>query len=322
MTFLLVRAAIVLALLIPGTGASAETYPARPVRIIVPYPPGSGLDAVARITAEALQSRLGQPFTVENRSGASGNLGSELVFRAPADGYTLLVAPPTPLVINKALLTTTMRFDPDQFTPVSTLASLPNVLVANPALPADSVAQLIALAREKPGALNYASQGSGGTPHLAMELLRSTAGLRIAHIPYRGVAPALTALIAGDVQVMFADLATALPQIQGGKVKAIAVSGETRHALLPVVPTVAETLPGFAVTTWYGMVAPPATPAAVVDPLATAVAQELRRPEIIARLSALSITAVGSRAAEMGAFLAAERQRWARLIHEADIKPD
>ena len=239
-----VAPACIALLLAATTTGIAETYPSRPVRIVVPYPPGSGLDAVARIVAERLQSRLGQPFTVENRPGASGNIGSELVFRAPADGYTLLVAPPTPLVVNKALLAS-IRFDPDQFTPVSMLASLPNVLLFNNSVPVATVTQFIALARGRPGKLNYASQGSGATPHLAMEFLKSAVKIDVAHIPYRGVAPAITALIAGDVQVMFADLATALPQIRASKVKAVAVTSEARHPSLPDLPTVAETLPGF-----------------------------------------------------------------------------
>ncbi|MCC6780790.1 MAG: tripartite tricarboxylate transporter substrate binding protein [Hyphomicrobiales bacterium] len=312
---------VVLALLSAVGPGWAETYPSRPVRVVVPYPPGSGLDAVARLVAERLQTRLGQPFTVENRAGASGNIGSELVFRSPPDGYNLLVAPPTPLVINKALLPP-MRFDPDQLTPVSMLASLPNVLLFNAGLPADTLAQFIALAKQKPGQLNYASQGNGGTPHLAMELLKAAAGIDVAHIPYRGVAPALTALLAGDVQVMFADLATALPQIQAGKVKAAAVTSEARHPLLPQVPAVAETLPGFVVTVWYGMVAPPATPDAVVGPLAAVIADELGKPEVVARLSGLSMTPIAKGSAAMGVFLTQERERWARVIRDGNIKPD
>lgn len=300
---------------------NAETYPSRAVRVIVPYPPGSGLDTVARVTAERLYSRLQQPFIVENRAGASGNIGSEFVFRAAPDGYTLLVAPPTPLVVNKALLPS-MSFDPDQFTPVSTLASLPNVLLVNNGVPADSIAKLFALARAEPGKLNYASQGTGATPHLAMEYLKSVSKIDLTHIPYRGVAPAITALIAGDVQVMFADLATALPHIRANKVKAIAISSEERHPLLPDVPTVAETLPGFTVTVWYGMVAPPATTSTVVNLLATTIGEELKKPEVMAPLSALSITPVGSSAAAMNTFLGLERERWKRVIRDANIKPE
>ena len=304
-----------------ATAGIAETYPSRAVRVIVPYPPGSGLDTVARVTAERLQSRLGQPFVVENRPGASGNIGSEFVFRSASDGYTLLVAPPTPLVVNKALLPST-SFDPDQFTPISTLASLPNVLLVNNSISAETTTKLIALAKEEPGKLNYASQGSGATPHLAMEYLKSVTKIDVAHIPYRGVAPAITALIAGDVQVMFADLATALPQIRANKVKAIAITSEARHPFLPDVPTVAETLPGFSVTVWYGMVAPRGTKSAVVDLLATTIGEELRKPEVAARLSALSITPVGSTAAAMNTFLGLERERWAKVIRDANIKPD
>ena len=306
---------------VTAADGTAETYPSRAVRVIVPYPPGSGLDTVARVTADRLHNRLKQPFTVENRSGASGNIGSEFVFRAAPDGYTLLVAPPTPLVVNKAL-TPSMNFDPDQFASVSTLASLPNVLLVNSSVRVDSITKLLALARDQPGKLNYASQGTGATPHLAMEYLKSVTGINLTHIPYRGVAPAITALIAGDVQVMFADLATALPQIRANKVKAIAITSEKRHPLLPDVPTVAETLPGFSVTVWYGMVAPPGTISAVVDLLAKTIGEELQTPEIAARLSALSITPVGSTAAAMSAFLALERERWKKVIREANIKPE
>ena len=300
---------------------AAETYPTRAVRVIVPYPPGSGLDTVARVTAERLHNRLKQPFIVENRAGASGNIGSEFVFRAAPDGYTVLVAPPTPLVVNKALMPS-MSFDPDQFTAVSTLASLPNVLLVTSSIPVDSIARLFALAKEQPGKLNYASQGTGATPHLAMEYLKSVTGINLTHIPYRGVAPAITALIAGDVQVMFADLATALPQIRANKVKAIAITSEERHPFLPDVPTVAETLPGFSVTVWYGMVASPGTNSAVADLLARTIGEELRTPEVAARLSALSITPVGSTAAAMNAFLSLERERWKKVIRDANIKPE
>ncbi len=315
-------ACIVIAMLVaPTADGTAETYPSRAVRVIVPYPPGSGLDTVARVTAERLYDRLKQPFIVENRAGASGNIGSEFVFRAAPDGYTLLIAPPTPLVVNKALLPS-MNFDPDQFTPISTLASLPNVLLVNSSVSVDSVAKLFALAKEQPGKLNYASQGTGATPHLAMEYLKSVAKIDLTHIPYRGVAPAITALMAGDVQVMFADLATALPQIRANKVKAIAITSEERHPLLPDVPTVAETLPGFTVTVWYGMVAPPATKSAVVDLLVTTIGEELRKPEVAARLSALSIVPVGSTAGAMNTFLGLERERWQKVIRDANIKPE
>ena len=311
----------IMMLAVASTNGSAETYPSRAVRVIVPYPPGSGLDTVARVTAERLHNRLQQPFIVENRAGASGNIGSEFVYRAAPDGYTLLVAPPTPLVVNKALLPS-MSFDPDQFTPVSTLASLPNVLLVNNGVPADSIAKLFALARAEPGKLNYASQGAGATPHLAMEYLKSVSKIDLTHIPYRGVAPAITALIGGNVQVMFADLATALPQIRANKVKAIAISSEERHPLLPDVPTVAETLSGFTVTVWYGMVAPPATKSTVVNLLATTIGEELKKPEVMAPLSALSITPVGSSAAAMNTFLDLERERWKKVIRDANIKPE
>lgn len=316
------RACIAIALLVvTATDGAADSYPSRAVRVIVPYPPGSGLDAVARVTADRLHNRLKQPFIVENRSGASGNIGSEFVFRAPPDGYTLLVAPPTPLTVNKAL-TPSMNFDPDQFAPVSTLASLPNVLLVNSNVPVSSIEKLFALAKEQPGKLNYASQGTGATPHLAMEYLKSVTGINLTHIPYRGVAPAITALIAGDVQVMFADLATALPQIRANKVKTIAITSAERHPLLPDVPTVAETLPGFSVTVWYGMVAPPGTNSAVVNHLAKTIGEELRTPEVAARLSALSITPVGSTPTDMSAFLGLERDRWKKVIRDANIKPE
>src|SRR5438876_4779844 len=223
----------------------AQEWPAKPVRIVVPFPAGGSADLMPRIVAEKLSEKWGQPVIVDNRPGAAGNIGADAVFRSDADGYTLMSSPPPPLVINK-LLYPKLSYDPDQFVPISVIGAIPNVLLVHPQVSANSVAELIAIAKANPGKLNYASQGGGTTSHLTAELFKTMAGgLQITHIPYKGTAPALTDLIAGQGDMMCDNLGVSLPHVRSGKLKALAVASRSRFGGLPNVPTLAETLPGF-----------------------------------------------------------------------------
>lgn len=307
------------AALVAACPALAQDYPTRLVKIIVPFPAGSGLDRVARVLAEKLQARWHQPVIVENHAGFGGNVGTKAVYDAPADGYTLLVVPPSPLVINKALYPK-LEYDPGLFAPVSLLASLPNVLLVPPSSPLQNVAQLIARAKAAPDAFNYASQGAGTTPHLAAELFKSMAGVKMVHVPYKGVAPALTDLMGAHVDTMFADLASALPLIRAGKVRALAVGSEKRNPLVPDVPALGETLPGFVSTLWYGVVAPPKTPVETLAKLSGAVTEVMMQPDVVAQLRGLSIEVNASGPQEMARFMQQERERWGQVIRVSGVK--
>lgn len=304
----------------PGLGAE-EAYPSRLVRIVVPFPPGGLADTLPRMMAAGLSRRLGQAVIVDNRPGATGNIGSEMVAKAPPDGYTLLAAPPPPLVVNQNFLQR-MPFDPAKFVPITVLATVPNVLVAHPSLPVTEVDALIAHARAHPGRLNYASTGNGSTPHLTGEWFKFAAGVQISHVPYRGMPQAIPALLAGEVDLMFMNLGEALPLARSGKLKVLAVAGEKRHAALPGVQPVADTLAGFVSTTWYAVVAPPGTSPAIAEKLSAAFAQVLRIPENVESFHKLNLEAGGKDPAQTAAFLKLEAERWAAVIRTAGIKAD
>src|SRR5215813_14885344 len=259
--------------------AQAQDYPARPIRIIVPYPPGGSADLVPRAVAERLQVMWGQPVLVENRPGAGGNIGAEAVYRADPDGYTLMGTPPGPLVVNQNLYRK-LAFAPAKFVPVSIIAEIPNVLLVNPKLPVYRVKEIIDYARANPDKLNYGSQGSVTTSHLTAEMFKSAAGLRITHVPYKGSAPAMAALLAGEIDLMFDNLGVTLPQVKAGRLRAVAVCSEHRVASLPGVPAMSEGLPGFVSVTWVGVVAPPGTPAPVADKVSAAIDGAIRAPDV------------------------------------------
>jgi tripartite-type tricarboxylate transporter receptor subunit TctC len=303
-----------------GAGAQPD-YPNRSVKIIVPFAAGGISGVLARLVAERLHDKFGQPFIVENRAGASGNIGAEAVARAEPDGYTLLVTPPPPLAINQSLFQV-LRFNPAAFVPVTVIAAAPNVLVVRPDAPAATIKELIAFAKANPGKLSYASTGSGGTPHLTAEMFKRVAGVEVVHVPYKGMPPALTDLLGGRVDMMFANLADALPHINGGKLRALGIATPARFPGLPDVPTVSETLPGFVSETWFAMVAPPRTPAPIAARLSLAVSEALRMPEIAHTIRELSVAPVGSSPDEAAAFLKLETDRWRNIIVSAAIKPD
>jgi tripartite-type tricarboxylate transporter receptor subunit TctC len=306
-----------------GATVAQSPYPDRPIRIIVPFPPGGPADALARIVGDKLSQTLGKPFVVENKAGAGGNIGMEQGARAAADGYTLTLAPVGNLTVAPALYAK-LPYDPAKdFAPITVLASVPNVLIVHPSVPAKSISELVALAKAKPGALNYASPGNGSIPHLAGELFKRMAGVDIVHIPFNGVAPASNAVLSGEVQMFFAQSSAALPQWRAGKVVALGVASAKRIAAAPDLPTVAEQgFPDFEATSWYALVAPAGTPAAVIDRLYAEIARTLREPDVRERIAGLGAEPVGNSPAEFAAMQRAEAIRWTRLAKEANIHAD
>jgi tripartite-type tricarboxylate transporter receptor subunit TctC len=300
-------------------GFTAEDYPTHAVRMIVPYPAGGSADVLPRILGDWLSRKWGQPVLIENRARAGGNVGAEAAARAAPDGYTLLATPPPPLAINQNLYPR-LAFDPAAFVPVTILARMPNALLVNPKVAATTVPELIAYARAHPGKLTYASQGNGTTSHLTAELFKLEAGVDLVHVPYRGSAPALNGLVAGDVDLMFDNVGVSLGLVSSGALRLLAIATEHRMPALADVPTLAETLPGLVSQTWFAIAAPPKTPSALAARISGDFVAALRQPEVIARLATLSAEPLGSDPAATAAFIAEEIARWAKVIKTADIK--
>ena len=301
--------------------ADAKDYPSRPVKIIVPFPAGGTADVMPRVIGEWLSRKWGQPVVVENRTGAAGNIGAEAVAKAEPDGYTLLSAPPPPLVINQNLYPK-LGFDPNEFVPIVIMGRVPNALVVNPKMPLNSVAEVIAYAKANPGKLTSATQGNGTTSHLTSELFQMMADVKFQHVPYRGSAPALTDLVAGSVDLMFDNLGVSLPLVKGGQLKLLGVATPKRMASLPDVPTIAETLPGFESAAWFAIVAPPKTPQAVVDKINADVNEALRQSDIVQRLVQLSAEPIGGTPQATAAYMREEVERWHKVIKAANVKLD
>jgi tripartite-type tricarboxylate transporter receptor subunit TctC len=302
--------------------AAQSAYPAKPVRFIVPSAAGGGTDIIARSVAHKLSESLGQQFVVDNRPGAGQMIGIELAAKSHADGYTILMAAST-LAINP-IMYKKVRYDPlRDFAPITQAASLPNVLVVHPSLPANSVAELIALARRQPGRINYASAGIGTSPQMSVELLKSMAKIDLVHIPYKGSAPGVVDLLAGQVTVMTPNVLTALPHIKAGKLRALAVTSAKRSEALPEVPTIAESgLPGYDSVQWYGVLAPAGTPREIVARLHAEIARALRAPDVRERLAADGAEPVGSSPEEFAAFIRSEIDKWARVASAAGIRAE
>jgi tripartite-type tricarboxylate transporter receptor subunit TctC len=301
--------------------AYAQDYPRRPVRLVVPFPPGGGNDIVARAVAQELGKSLGQQFVVDNRAGAGGAIGAELAARSPADGYTLFLGGVGSHVVNPSLHAK-LSYDPIRdFAPVALIASAPSVLVVNPSLQATSIAEFTALAKANPGKLNYASNGNGSSAQLAAVLYESMAGVRMVHVPYKGVAPALVDLMSGEVQLMFGTLVAILPHIKAGRLRALAVTGRNRSALLPEVPTLAESgLPGYEAGSWYGILAPAGTPGAIVARLNAEINAAIRQPEVRERLAAEGAEVLGGTPADFASHIKAELSRMGKLMREAGVR--
>lgn len=300
--------------------AHAGDYPDHTVKIIVPFPAGGTADAVPRIIADWLSRKWGQPVVIENRTGAAGNIGSEAVYRSAPDGYTLLAAPPPPLVINQNLYPK-LGFDPTRFEPVIVMAQVPNALIVNPAnIKASSVAELVVYLQNNPDKITSATQGNGTTSHLTSELFQLMAKVKLRQIPYRGSAPALQDLLAGDVDLMFDNLGSSLPLVESGKLKLLAVASPGRLPAMPDVPTIAETLPGFESVAWYGVVAPPHTPQSIVDKVNADVNEALREPEVRDHLKNLSAEVFGGPVEKTGKYMREEIDRWRAVIKSAKIE--
>ena len=310
---------LALALALP---VHAQDWPAKTVRIIVPFPAGGSADLMPRVVGEKLAEKWGQPVIVENRPGAAGNIGAEAVFRAEPDGYTLLSSPPPPLVINK-LIYPKLAYDPAQFTPVTVIGAIPNVLLVHPQTGVNTVQEFIALVKANPGKFNYASQGSGTTSHLTTELFKTMAGgLAITHIPYKGTAPALADLLGGQVDLMFDNLGVSLPHVKSGKLRALAVASRGRFRGLPEVPAMSEVLKGFESVAWFGIVAPPRTPDVVAQKVAAGVQEALKLPDVQKRLADLSAEPMGLGPADTATFMKQEVERWGAVVRAAGVKVD
>ena len=309
-----------LALIVSALAARAEDYPVRPVKIVVPFAAGGTADAVPRIVGDWLSRKWGQPVIIENRTGAAGNIGAEFVDHAAADGYTLLSSPPPPLVINQNLYPN-LGFDPAKFEPVIVMAHVPNALIVNPKnLKASNVAELIQYLQQNPDKVTAATQGIGTTSHLTAELFQVMAKVKMRSIPYRGSAPALQGLLAGDVDLMFDNLGVSLPLVEAGNLKLLAVASSQRLPSLPDVPTIAETLPGFEAVAWYAIVAPSGTPKNVTEKINADVNDALRQPEIQDRLRKLSAETFGGSTEKAAKYMREEVERWGKVIKAADIK--
>ncbi|MBV8837712.1 MAG: tripartite tricarboxylate transporter substrate binding protein [Alphaproteobacteria bacterium] len=320
-----IRRLVASALLIAGSAglhrtAQADGYPDRTVRIVVPFPAGGTADAVPRLVADWLSRKWGQPVIIENRTGAAGNVGAEFVSRAAPDGYTLLSSPPPPLVINQNLYPG-LGFDPAQFEPIVVVAHVPNALFVNPAtIKATSVAELIAYLRENPEKVTAATQGAGTTSDLTAALFELMANVKLRHIPYRGSAPALQGLLAGDCDLMFDNLGVSLPLVRDGKLRLLAVASAKRLPSLPEMPTLAETLPGFEAAAWYAIVAPPKTPRPIVDKINADVNEALRQSELRDRLKNLSAEIFGGSVEQAKRYMEEEVGRWSKVIKAAGVK--
>jgi len=298
-----------------------DSWPAKPVHVIVPFPAGGPADLLPRIVGQKLSEKWGQPVIVDNKPGASGNIGMAEGARAAPDGYTLVLAPTGNLTVNPTLFKLTFDTAKD-LAPITVLATSPNVLVVNPSVPAKTFRELVAYARANPGKLNFASPGEGSGAHLAGELLNIEAGIQSQHVPYKGIAPAVNDLLGGQVQMMFAGISTVIQHVKAGKLVAVAIASPHRVPQLPDVPTVAESgLPGFDVTSWYGLVVRAGTPAAVIEKVQRDAAEALRDPQVRGKLAELGLEPMGNTPAEFEAMIASETRKWSDIVRKANIRP-
>ena len=304
--------------------AAAAAYPDKPIRMIVPYPPGGATDVIGRVMAQRLSTALGQQVIVDNRSGASGNIGAEAVVKAAPDGYTLLMGAVTSHSINQSLEKASIRYNFEKdLVPIAIVGSVPLVFVVHPSVPARTLKELIALAKAKPGEMNFASSGAGAPQRLAGEMFKRSAGVDMVHIPYKGSGPAMTDLIGGQVLTMVETVPASLPHIKAGKLRALAVTTPQRISMLPEVPTAAEAgLPGFEVSSMFGILAPAGTPKEIVARLNTEITKLLAMPEVKEQLLSQGAYSVITTPEQASARIHREVQMWAKVIKEADVKPD
>ena len=305
-----------------ATIAGAQTYPSKPIRWIVPSTPGDGSDVTGRLIAEKISQELGQPVVIDNKPGAGGVLGSEAAARAPGDGYTMIVGNAGSHGINAAIYTKLSYDVLRDFVPVALLCTAPNVMVVGPATKVKTVGEFVSYAKGQAGKINYASGGVGSSSHLSAELLKSMAGVEMTHVPYKGAAPAVAAVMADEVNVMIGNLPPLLPQIKAGRVQALAVTTTRRHPSLPDVPTLADSLAGFETVAWFGVLAPAGTPKAVVDRINTLVNQALEQPDVKARLATLGCDPAPSTPEAFAARVTGDVTRWKKLATEKNIRAD
>lgn len=312
------------ALLLCGQAAQAQAWPSKPIRVIVPYPPGSGTDIVARLLSQRIGDSLGQPLVVENRPGAGAIIGVDAIAKAAPDGHTIGIIDSGALAINPALYPKLPYDSLRDFAPIIEVAALPFMLVANPSLGVSSVQELIAAAKRDPGKINYASVGNGSSVHLATELLKKSAGINLTHIPYKGSAPALNDVLAGTTPVMFVNLLSGLPHVKGGKLRALAVGTSTRVRAIPDVPTIAESgVPGYEFQGWFGMLAPAGTPAPVIQRLNAEFGKVLALGEVRDQLlNTGGMQVIGGTSAQFAAHIAGEMDHWRKLVQETGAKVD
>ena len=304
-----------------GMAQAQASYPVKPVKVIVPFAAGGTTTILARLLAERMGQSMGQPFVVDNRPGAGGNVGMDLVAKAEPDGYTILMGP-IGLAINPALYAK-MPFDPiKNLAPIGLYAGVPNLLVVHPSVPAANVKELIAHAKANPGKLNYASNGNGTSSHLAAEMLKSAAGVEITHVPYKGGGPAMQDLIGGQVNMLFDQMPAVLPQVQGGRVRALGVSSARRSAAAQDIPAIAESIPGFDMTVWFGFLAPKGTPTEVITRLNAEMIRALKDPAFQAQLASMGVTPMPSSPDEFATFLRNETMRWAKVVKDSGAKLD
>ena len=308
--------------LLHGTHASAQTYPVKPIRLVVPFPPGGGTDVIGRVLAQHLTRTLGQSVVVDNRAGAAGRIGAEFVAHAPADGYTLLMATTTVIITAPALFPKLPYDVLKDFAPISPIASGSYVLVVHPSLPVHSVRELIALAKARPAQLNFASSGPGDTNHLSGELFQIEAGVKLTHVPYKGAAPGTLSVIMGETQLMFSNIVPAIPPVQAGRLRPLGVTTLQRSPLLPDVPTIAESgLHGFEVQTLYAVLAPAGTAADIVPRLNQAVSDAVRSADMKQRIESDGSKTIASTPEALSAVIKMEIDKWSRVIKRAGIKP-
>ena len=304
------------------SSAFAQSYPTKPIRMIVAYPPGGGTDIVGRMMAQKMSENFAQTVVIDNRGGAAGSIGSEIVAKSAPDGYTILMGNVAPNAINVSLYAK-LGYDPVRdFEPVSLVASTPNILVVHPTLAVKTVSDLIALAKAKPGTLNYPSAGLGSSSHLAGELLDSIAGVKMVHIPYKGGGPALTDLLGGQMQLMFATMPAAMPHVRSGKLRAVAVTSAKRSQAMPELPTIGETLKGYEASTWYGVLAPARTPRPIVTKLHGEIVKILGVAETRDKLLLQGFEPVGGTPAEFGAYIKSEIEKWGKVVKAAGIRAE
>jgi tripartite-type tricarboxylate transporter receptor subunit TctC len=320
---LLALLALPLAILVGPAPAHAQAFPNKPVRLVVPFPPGGPLDTVGRALAQKLTEAWGQSVIVDNRPGAGGNIGADLVAKAAPDGYTVVMGALSTHAVNPSLYAK-MPYDAiKDFAPITLVAITPNVLVVNPSLPVNSVRELVAYAKANPGKLAFGSGSNGSAGHLAGELFKADTGTDLLHVPFKGAAPAMQALLSGDIQLMFDNLASASAQVKAGKLKALAVTTARRSPLAPDLPTMAESgLPGFDISTWFGLLAPAGTPPDVVARWNAEVGRILRTPDMRERLTAMGAEAAPDTPAEFAQFIASEAAKYARIVKVSGAKPD